>query len=164
MIERDDHIPPLAELVCGARAGARAVRTHPGGAARRAAPAARRGGRLMSGLARLQAIFRTTCCAPARLVGAHVLGTRACGGHALGIYAGAYGSRLADALQSNFPALAKAAWRGDFHTLAADTCARTIAVLLIRYYGDALPQVSERSRGLRGGSGARRSSPAGSGP
>jgi len=96
----------------------------------------------MSGLARLQGDFQDYLLRASEAVGAHVLGTaRVPVATRLGIYAGAYGSRLADALKANFPALAKLLGEADFHTLAA-AYVRThdSPYFSIRYYGDALPQ------------------------
>jgi hypothetical protein len=59
----------------------------------------------------------------------------------LGIYGGAYLSRLAEALEANFPALAKLLGEADFHTLAAAYVAgHDSPFFSIRYYGDVLPQ------------------------
>ena len=96
----------------------------------------------MSGLARVQGDFQDYLLRASDAVGAHVLGTaRVPVATRLGIYAGAYRSRLAEALQSNFPALAKLLGEADFHTLAA-AYVRThdSPYFSIRYYGDALPQ------------------------
>jgi hypothetical protein len=96
----------------------------------------------MSGLARVQGDFQDYLLRESDAIGAHVLGTaRVPVATRLDIYAGAYRSRLADALQSNFPALAKLLGEADFHTLAAEYV-RTHDSLhfSIRYYGDALPQ------------------------
>ena len=96
----------------------------------------------MSGLARLQGDFQDYLLRASEAVGAHVFGTaRVPVATRLGIYAGAYRSRLAEALQSNFPALAKLLGEADFHTLAAEYVrTHDSPYFSIRYYGDALPQ------------------------
>src|SRR2546430_10230363 len=101
--------PAARRVVCRARAGAHTVRTYPGagrrggrrwllGTGRRtAAPAARRGGGLMSGLAGVQGDFQDYLLRESDAVGAHVLGTaRVPVATRLGIYAGAYPGRLAE--------------------------------------------------------------------
>jgi len=97
----------------------------------------------VSGLAHVQADFQDYLLRESDAVAAHVLGTtRVPVATRLGIYARAYRSRLAEALQSNFPALAKLLGEADFHTLAA-AYVRThdSPYFSIRYYGDALPQL-----------------------
>ncbi|HLQ09681.1 MAG TPA: DNA-binding domain-containing protein [Steroidobacteraceae bacterium] len=96
----------------------------------------------MSGLARVQGDFQDYLLRESDAIGAHVLGSaRVPVATRLGIYAGAYRSRLADALQSNFPALAKLLGEADFHTLAAEYLrTHDSPYFSIRYYGDALPQ------------------------
>jgi hypothetical protein len=96
----------------------------------------------MSGLARVQGDFQDYLLRESDAIGAHVLGSaRVPVATRLGIYAGAYRSRLADALQSNFPALAKLLGEEDFHTLAAEYVrSHDSPYFSIRYYGDALPQ------------------------
>jgi len=96
----------------------------------------------MSGLAGVQGDFQDYLLRESDAVGAHVLGTaRVPVATRLGIYAGAYRGRLAEALQSNFPALAKLLGEADFHALA-DAYVRThdSPYFSIRCYGDALPQ------------------------
>jgi len=57
----------------------------------------------------------------------------------LGVYGGAYRSRLGEALQSNYPALAKLLGAADFHALANDyVTAHDSPYFSVRYYGDAL--------------------------
>jgi hypothetical protein len=57
----------------------------------------------------------------------------------LGIYAGAYRSRLAEALQSNYPVLAKLLGASDFDALASEyIAAHDSPFFSIRYYGDGL--------------------------
>ena len=96
----------------GAGCGARAGGAHARGRRRRAAAAADHGapggapggGRHMSALAHLQGEFQEYLLRGAPAVEAHVLGTaRVPVATRLGIYAGAYRSRLADALEANFP-------------------------------------------------------------
>ena len=75
-------------------------------------------------------------------VEAHVVGTaRVPVATRLSIYAGAYRSRLAEALAHNYPALARLLGEADFHALAGQyIAAHDSAFFSIRYYGDALPQ------------------------
>jgi len=70
----------------------------------------------------------------------HVLGTqRVPVATRLGIYARAYRSRLAEALGSNFPALARLLGEADFAVLAADYVrTHDSPFFSIRYYGDDL--------------------------
>jgi len=72
----------------------------------------------------------------------HVIGTtRVPVATRLGIYGGAYRSRLAEALESNFPALAKLLGETDFQRLAAEYVrAHDSPFFSIRYNGDALAQ------------------------
>jgi len=137
MIERDDQSrrsPSCAEL-----AQARALCAVPwAGTARRtaAAPrqrpphgpaAARSGGGLMSGLARVQGDFQDYLLRESDAIGAHVLGSaRVPVATRLGIYAGAYRSRLADALQSQLPGAAKLLGEADFTPSPPSTCAPMI--------------------------------------
>ncbi|HTD11231.1 MAG TPA: DNA-binding domain-containing protein [Steroidobacteraceae bacterium] len=59
----------------------------------------------------------------------------------LGVYSGAYRARLAEALQANFPALAKLLDTADFEALASHyVAAHDSAFFSIRYYGHELPQ------------------------
>ncbi len=94
----------------------------------------------MSALARLQGDFQDYLLREGAALEAHVFGTaRVPLETRLGIYAGAYRSRLADALESNFPVLAKLLGEADFHTLAADYVgAHDSLRFSIRWYGDAL--------------------------
>jgi len=77
-----------------------------------------------------------------RVVERHVVGTgRVPVATRLSIYGGAYRSRLGEALESNYPALAKLLGAVDFHTLANDyVLAHDSPYFSVRYYGDALPQ------------------------
>jgi hypothetical protein len=97
---------------------------------------------LMTALARLQRDFQDYLLRGDAAVEASVVGTaRVPVGTRLGIYAGAYRSRLRDALTHNFPALAKLLGETDFQTLASDyILAHDSPFFSIRYYGDALPQ------------------------
>ena len=97
----------------------------------------------MSALSRLQGDFQhyllrgEACALEQQVVGtARVpVATR------IGIYGGAYVSRLAEALGSNFPALAKLLGAEDFHTLAcAYVRAHDSGFFSIRCYGDELEQ------------------------
>jgi hypothetical protein len=96
----------------------------------------------MSGLARLQGDFQDYLLRDGTALESQVLGTaRVPVATRLGIYAGAYRSRLAEALESNFPVLARLLGAADFHTLAADYVrAHDSLRFSIRWYGDALPQ------------------------
>jgi len=94
----------------------------------------------MSTLARLQREFQDYLLRGDTAVEARVAGTvRVPIATRLGIYAGAYRSRLAEALESNYPALAKLLGEADFAALAADyIAAHDSPFFSIRYYGDAL--------------------------
>jgi hypothetical protein len=96
----------------------------------------------MTALARLQGDFQDHLLRSGSAVEAHVLGTaRVPVATRLGIYAGAYRSRLAEALASNYPALAKLLGEDDFETLAQRyVSTHESSRFSIRYYGDALPQ------------------------
>jgi hypothetical protein len=96
----------------------------------------------MSGLARVQRHFQEYLLREEQGIEAHVLGSaRVPLSTRLGIYGRAYRSRLAEALESNFPMLAKLLGAADFSTLAADYVrAHDSPFFSIRYYGDALPQ------------------------
>ena len=94
----------------------------------------------MSTLAALQREFQDYLLRGDGAVEARVVGTaRVPIATRLGIYAGAYRSRLAEALASNYPALAKLLGEADFAGLAADYIASHDSPFFsIRYYGDAL--------------------------
>jgi hypothetical protein len=96
----------------------------------------------MSGLAHVQADFQDYLLLGGRSIEAHVVGSaRVPVATRLGIYGGAYRSRLAEALENNFPALAKLLGETDFHTLAADYVrTHDSPFFSIRYYGDQLPR------------------------
>jgi hypothetical protein len=94
----------------------------------------------MSALARVQREFQDYLLRGDTAVEACVVGTaRVPVATRLGIYAGAYRSRLAEALESNYPALAKLLGEADFAALAASYIAsHDSPYFSIRYYGDAL--------------------------
>jgi hypothetical protein len=96
----------------------------------------------MTALAHLQRDFQDYLLRGAGAVETHLVGTaRVPVATRLGVYAGAYRSRLIDALAHNFPALAKLLGETDFHTLASDyILAHDSPFFSIRYYGDALPR------------------------
>jgi hypothetical protein len=95
----------------------------------------------MTALTRVQTDFQDYLLRGASAVEGHVLGTaRVPVATRLGIYAGAYGSRLAEALENNFPALAQLLGATDFQGLAADYVRMHDSPFFsIRYYGDQLP-------------------------
>src|SRR5262249_29640187 len=74
--------------------------------------------------------------------GSHVVGTqRVTVATRLGIYAGAYRSRLAEALESSFPVVANLLGEADFHALASkyvNTYESTF--FSIRHYGDRMAE------------------------
>jgi len=94
----------------------------------------------MSALGDLQGRFQDFLLRGAAGVEADVLGTeRVPAATRLGIYAGAYRSRLAEALETNYPALARLLGPADFGALAADyIAAHDSTGFSIRTYGDAL--------------------------
>jgi hypothetical protein len=94
----------------------------------------------VSALARLQREFQDYLLRGHIAVEARVIGSaRVPIATRLGIYAGAYRSRLAEALASNYPVLAKLLGEADFAALAADyIAAHDSPFFSIRYYGDAL--------------------------
>lgn len=98
----------------------------------------------MNGLARVQRALQEFILSGdgGGAIEAHVLGTdRVPIATRLAIYATAYRSRLTEALQSNYPALAKLLGEVEFNTLGtAYICAHDSHVTNIRYYGEALPQ------------------------
>ncbi|HUJ52849.1 MAG TPA: DNA-binding domain-containing protein [Steroidobacteraceae bacterium] len=96
----------------------------------------------MSTLARVQGDFQDYLLRGNPVVEKHVIGTaRVPVATRLAIYAGAYRSRLADALAANFPALAGLLGEADFRTLAGEYVrAHDSPFFSIRYYGDALAQ------------------------
>lgn len=94
----------------------------------------------MSALTRVQREFQDYLLRGDRAVEAEVVGTaRVPVGTRLGIYAGAYRSRLAEALENNYPVLAKLLGTSDFDALASEyIVAHDSAFFSIRYYGDVL--------------------------
>jgi hypothetical protein len=95
----------------------------------------------MSALAQLQGEFQDYLLRGALAVQERVKGSaRVPASIRLAIYGNAYQRRLADALASNFPALARLLGESDFATLA-DSYVREhdSPFFNIRYYGDALP-------------------------
>jgi hypothetical protein len=96
----------------------------------------------MTPLARLQGDFQDFLLRGSDAVRAHVLGSaRVPVETRLGIYAGAYGSRLVDALRSNYPALAALLGAADFEALGAEYVrTHDSPFFSIRNYGAALPE------------------------
>ena len=94
----------------------------------------------MSGLVRVQHEFQDYLLRGDRAVEAEVVGTaRVPVDTRLGIYAGAYRSRLAEALENNYPVLAKLLGAADFNMLASEyIAAHDSPFFSIRYYGDGL--------------------------
>ncbi len=94
----------------------------------------------MSDLARVQGEFQDYLLRGTRAIEARVAGSaRVSVETRLGIYAGAYGSRLSDALESSYPALATLLGEEDFQALgAAYVRAHDSPYFSIRNYGDAL--------------------------
>ena len=80
----------------------------------------------MSALTRVQGDFQDYLLRGAAAVQEHVIGSaRVPVATRLAIYGGAYGSRLAEALESNFPALAKLLGETDFAPSPPTTSTRT---------------------------------------
>ena len=96
----------------------------------------------MSALTRIQCDFQDYLLRGSDAIEQHVFGTeRVPLATRLGIYAGAYGSRLAEALENNYPALAALIGADDFHTLAhAYVRGHDSSYFSIRHYGEQLPQ------------------------
>jgi hypothetical protein len=94
----------------------------------------------VSGLARIQGEFQEYLLRGARGIEEHVAGSaRVPVATRLGIYAGAYGSRLIDALESSYPALAALLGEEDFRILGAKYVrTHDSSYFSIREYGDAL--------------------------
>jgi hypothetical protein len=95
----------------------------------------------MNRLARVQDDFQNYLLRGDAAVEGHVVGSaRVPIATRLGIYGGAYLSRLAEALAANFPVLAKLLGDSDFRDLAASYVhAHDSPFFSIRCYGDALP-------------------------
>jgi hypothetical protein len=96
----------------------------------------------VSTLAQVQGDFQEYLLRGDRAIEAHVLGSaRVPVATRLSIYGGAYGSRLSEALATNFPALAQLLGEADFQVLAAAYVgAHDSPYFSIRYYGDHLAQ------------------------
>jgi hypothetical protein len=94
----------------------------------------------VSQLARVQADFQEYLLRGTRAIEAEVLGSaRVPIATRLGIYAGAYGSRLIDALAASYPALAELLGEEDFQALgAAYVRAHDSPFFSIRHYGAEL--------------------------
>jgi hypothetical protein len=96
----------------------------------------------VSGLAGIQQDFQAYLLRGERAIESQVLGSaRVPVATRLGIYGGAYAGRLAEALASNYPALAQLLGEVDFQSLA-EAYVRThdSPFFSIRYYGDQLAQ------------------------
>ena len=96
----------------------------------------------MSDLARLQGEFQDHLLRGTRAIEERVAGSaRVPVATRLGIYAGAYGSRLIDALRSSYPALAALLGEEDFQALGAEYVrTHDSPYFSIRDYGDALEE------------------------
>lgn len=96
----------------------------------------------MSALAQVQRDFQDYLLRGESTVETHVVGTvRVPVATRLAIYGGAYRSRLGEALESNYPALAKLLGAADFERLTNDyVSTHDSPYFSVRYYGDALPQ------------------------
>jgi hypothetical protein len=94
----------------------------------------------VSALSEVQREFQDYLLHGDAAVAARVVGTaRVPAAIRLGIYAGAYHSRLSEALASNYPVLAKLLGESDFSALAAEyIAAHDSPFFSIRYYGDGL--------------------------
>ena len=96
----------------------------------------------MSDLAHLQGEFQDYLLRDKRAIEERVVGSaRVPVATRLGIYAGAYGSRLIDALQGSYPALAELLGEEDFQALGAGYVrTHDSPYFSIRNYGDALEE------------------------
>ncbi len=96
----------------------------------------------VSDLARIQGEFQEYLLRGTRAIEARVAGSASFALETrLGIYAGAYGSRLIDALESSYPALAALLGEQDFQALGAEYVrAHDSPYFSIRNYGDALEE------------------------
>lgn len=94
----------------------------------------------MSRLPDIQEAFQRYLLVGDPKISAHVVGTsRVPAETRLGIYGDGYRSRLAEALEANFPVLAELLGEGDFHTLASRYINSYESTFFsIRYYGDRL--------------------------
>jgi len=100
----------------------------------------------MTRLAHLQSDFQSFLLRAAASLEAHVVGTERVGvATRLSIYAEAYRLRLIEALQSNYPVLAKLLGEADFETLGTEYVrAHDSPFFSIRYYGDRLAEFLAR--------------------
>jgi hypothetical protein len=96
----------------------------------------------VSTLAQVQGDFQAYLLRGDSTIEAHVVGTEKVPvATRLAIYGGAYGSRLAEALASNFPVLAQLVGEGDFQSLAnAYVSSHESPFFSIRHYGDRLAE------------------------
>lgn len=96
----------------------------------------------MTNLARIQWDFQEFLLRGAGAINAHVVGSeRVPAGVRLAIYSNAYASRLVEALETNYPAIAKLLGDHDFQELATEyVAAHDSRFFSIRYYGHALAQ------------------------
>ncbi|MBS0581362.1 MAG: putative DNA-binding domain-containing protein [Proteobacteria bacterium] len=94
----------------------------------------------MNELAELQGAFQDYLISGGGAIHRRVLGTAQVPAEIrLGIYAGAYASRLAEALGANFPAMLRLMGEEDFNALArAYVAAHASTFFSIRHYGDRL--------------------------
>src|SRR5580704_14725 len=127
--------PAARGTVRGARAGARLEQSRSEWTLAARAPR----GRLMSDLAAIQDDFQAYLLRGSQAIAGRVAGsTTVPVAVRLGIYGGAYGSRLSDALQANYAALAKLLDE-DFPALAHEYVrSHDSPFFSIRYYGDQL--------------------------
>jgi hypothetical protein len=95
----------------------------------------------MTNLSRIQWDFQEFLLHGAGAINAHVVSTeRVPAETRLSIYSNAYAARLKEALEANYPALAKLLGERDFHNLATDyIAAHDSRFFTIRYYGHVLP-------------------------
>jgi hypothetical protein len=96
----------------------------------------------MTNLARIQWDFQECLLHGGRAIDEHVVGTERVPAEVrLAIYSNAYGARLIDALEANYPATAKLLGDRDFQDLATEyVAAHDSPFFSIRYYGHVLPQ------------------------
>lgn len=94
----------------------------------------------MANLARIQWDMQEFLLRGSGSVNAHVVGTeRVPADVRLAVYGNAYASRLVEALETNYPALAKLLGEADFNELATEyVAAHDSRFFSIRYYGHAL--------------------------
>lgn len=101
----------------------------------------------MKDLASLQQAFQRHVCRPGRTMERAVVATPAAGAaRRLGVYAHAYGSRLADALGADFPALRSLLGERDFERMTREFIAlHPSRHPSLRWYGGALARFLSRS-------------------